>query len=146
MEDAEQRRILLIDCDHDLLTRLKVLLGDEGYDATTAWGGREALRPLGSKRFDVILLSDHLPDTNGRELWRLLQKVPSDAELALIQGSDPVTEDVRALFRDYADHCILPRSTPGRIASAVAHCLRRQAASVSSSTVRISTEKMDYGL
>ncbi|MGH9444518.1 MAG: hypothetical protein ACRD3O_02110 [Terriglobia bacterium] len=75
-----------------------------------------------------------MPDTNARELWRLLRRVLSNAELALIRGSDPVTEDVRALFRDYADHCVLPRGTPAHLASVVAHCLRRQAASVSSST------------
>ncbi|MGH9444517.1 MAG: hypothetical protein ACRD3O_02105 [Terriglobia bacterium] len=57
MNEAEQHRILLIDCGHDLLTRLKILLEDQGYDATTAWGGREAVGLLGSKRFDVILLS-----------------------------------------------------------------------------------------
>lgn len=129
MDDSEQHRILLIDYDDDLITRLKVLLADEGYDVTAAWGGRDAQGLLGSKKFDVILLGDHLPDTNGRELWRLLRKVPSDAEVALIQGSDPATQDVRSLFRDYADHCVLTRSTPAQIASAVVRCLRRQTTS-----------------
>jgi DNA-binding response OmpR family regulator len=128
MNHSEPRRILLIDNDRDLLTRLKTLLTDEGYDATTAWGGSEALGLLGSKRFDLILLSDHLPDINARELWCLLRKLPSDADHALIKGSDPLIEDVRALLRQYADHCILPRTTPAQLASAVTRCLLRQKA------------------
>lgn len=131
MENPERRRILLIDYDDDLLTRLKVLLADEGYEVTAASGGREARALLGSKRFDVILLSDHLPDTNGHELWRLLRQLPSNGELALIRGSGPMTEDVRALLRDYAKHCVLPRTTPAHIASTIIQCLRRQAASTS---------------
>gem|GEM_PF-1282845 len=142
MDESKRLRILLVDYDHDLLTRLTILLADKGYDITAAWGGREARALLGSKRFDVIRLSDHLPDTNGRELWRLLRNVPTDAELALIQSGYPATADVRALLRDYADHCVLPRSTPAQIASAVAHCLHRQAAAASL-TGKINTGKID---
>lgn len=133
MEDHQPRRILIIDYDDDLLMRMKVLLADEGYDVMTAWGGKEALEQLDTKSFDVILLSDHLPDTNARALWRLLRRVPSHAELALIQGSDPMIEDVKALLRDFTEHCVLPRTTPAQIASAVSLCLRRQEASTGSS-------------
>lgn len=142
MEDSERRQILLVDYDDDLLTRLKVLLTDEGYEVTTAWGRKEALKVLGSKSFDVILLSDHLPDTNGRELWRLLRRLPSDAELVLIRGSDPATGDITALLRDYANHCVLPRTTPAQIASAIILCLRRQAGSASLAGER-NQEKVD---
>lgn len=142
MEDSERRRILLIDYDDDLLTRLKVLLADEGYEVTAAWGGREARALLGSRRFDLILLSDHLPDTNGRELWHLLRRLPSGAELALIHGSEPMTGDVRALLRDYAEHCVLPRTTPVQIASAIIQCLRCQADSTSL-TGEINPENVD---
>jgi DNA-binding response OmpR family regulator len=128
MNHSELHRILLIDNDHDLLTRLKILLTDEGYDATTAWGGREALGLLGAERFDLILLSDHLPDISARELWHLLRKFPSNAERALIKGSDPLIEDVQALLREYTNHCVLPRTTPAQLASAVNRCLLRQTA------------------
>jgi len=143
MEEHRSRRILIIDNDDDLLMRLKVLLADEGYEVTTAWGGKEALEQLDSKRFDVILLSDHLPDTNARALWRLLRRVPSNAEVALIQGSDPMIEDVRALLRDYTEHCVLPRTTPAQIASAVSRCLRRQEPSPSVSG-DISVRKVNH--
>lgn len=128
MNDVERYRLLLVDYDHDLLTRLKVLLTDKGYDTTAAWGGSEASAIIGSEGFDLILLSDHLPDMNARELWRFLRKIPADAELALIQGSGPVTGDVRALFQEYAGHCVLPRTTPGQMESAITHCLRHQKA------------------
>ncbi len=127
MEETGRRQILLIDGECDLLTRLKILLADEGLDVATAWGGREAWELLGSKRFDLILLSEHLPDTSGRALWQLLRRIPSQTELALLRGSDPMTADVRALLRPFAEHCVLPRSTPARIVGAVVHCLRCQA-------------------
>jgi CheY-like chemotaxis protein len=51
-----------IDCDEDILISLEHLLEDEGFDTTTAWTGLDALKALHGKAFDLILMSEYLPD------------------------------------------------------------------------------------
>lgn len=55
-------KVLIIDCDEDVLIAFERLLEDEGYDTTTAWTGQDALRALRGQVFDLVLVNGYLPD------------------------------------------------------------------------------------
>jgi DNA-binding NtrC family response regulator len=70
-------RILVVDDERHQRDILKVILDSEGYDATTAGNGRQALRALREQPFDVVLTDLKMPDMSGIELLsELLQSQP----------------------------------------------------------------------
>ncbi len=125
MDDEKRRRILIVDFDDELLIQAQILLEESGFDVTTTWSGREACGLLNSQTFDLILLSDYLPDTGARGLWSLLRRVPASTEVAVIQSAYPTIPEICELLRDHAQYCALPRGTPVQIADRVAQCLQQ---------------------
>lgn len=125
MEGGKRRRILIIDFDDKFLIQGQILLEDSGFDVTTTWNGMRAAELLSSQAFDLVLLSDYLPDIGARGLWSLLRRVPSSTEVAVIQSTHPTIPEIRDLMRHHAQHCTLPRGTPLQIADHVVQCLRQ---------------------
>jgi CheY-like chemotaxis protein len=123
MNDARGRRILIVDFDEVFLIQGQILLEDCGFDVTTTWNGMRAAGLLSSQRFDLVLLSDYLPDIGTRGLWSLLRRVPSGTEVAVVQSAHPTIPEICDLLRDHAQHCTLPRGTPRQITDQVIQCL-----------------------
>ena len=125
MESEKRRRILMVDFDDEFLIQGQILLEDYGFDVTTTWSGTRACELLSSQKFDLVLLSDYLPDTGAHGLWSLLRKVPAGSEVAVIQSAYPTIPEIRDLLRDHVECCALPRGTPVQIVDRVVECLRQ---------------------
>jgi len=82
---STRKRVLVVDDDESVLIALEALLENEGYETTTAWGGREALLRLRSGTFDLIVLDDYLPDVTSEEILRQLEKAPARPPVLLMQ-------------------------------------------------------------
>lgn len=117
-----QKQILIADIDDDFLTRTEVLFEDKGYHTTTAWGGQEAIRQLQSGLFDLVLLSDYLPDVSGEELWRALARLPVRPSVAILGTAQPV-KDIANHYQRLGGRCILDKALPYKIVEAVHQCL-----------------------
>ncbi len=63
-----KNRVLIVDPDPDVLIMFERLLEDEGYTTVTSWSGRDALQVLEQQRFDLLLISDYLPDISAEDL------------------------------------------------------------------------------
>lgn len=59
-----RKRILISDCDAEVLIVLEHVLEDAGFETTTACTIDETLRLLGQKQFDLVLAADHPPELN----------------------------------------------------------------------------------
>jgi len=59
-------KILIVDDDEQVLIELERLLESEGYNTTTAWGGREALAFTDQMQFDILLVDEDMthPECN----------------------------------------------------------------------------------
>ncbi len=125
MANEARKRILIVDFDSELLIQEQILLEEYGFDVTTTWSAREALHLVNSGTFDLLLLSDYLPDATPRELGTLLRRIPSQTEVAVIQSVHPTFPEIHELLRDHVQHCALPRRTPVQIADHVIECLRQ---------------------
>lgn len=60
----QSRRVLILDCDPDCLTRLQQVLEDAGIDTTITWDKKEVCQRLESELFDLILIGDHPPEVD----------------------------------------------------------------------------------
>jgi len=70
-----RKRILICDCDAELLIALEHVLEDDGFDTTTVCTLDEALGLLEQEKFDLILLADHPPELNCELLLRRSERL-----------------------------------------------------------------------
>ncbi len=73
-----QEHIVCIDDDSQVLTTLRLVLEHEGFQVTTAPGGRQGLEAIRQLKPDLILLDLMMPDMDG---WEVYQQVKVDDAL-----------------------------------------------------------------
>jgi CheY-like chemotaxis protein len=81
------RAVLVVDDDASIRETLADLLGDEGYQVTTATNGAEALtllRPPAELRPCVILLDLMMPIMSGQEFYAEQQRDPALAAIPIV--------------------------------------------------------------
>jgi CheY-like chemotaxis protein len=81
------RAVLVVDDDASIRESLADLLGDEGYQVTTATNGAEALtllRPPAELRPCVILLDLMMPIMSGHEFYAEQQRDPALAAIPIV--------------------------------------------------------------
>ena len=113
---SERKRILVIDDDEQVLIALESLLENEGYGATTAWSGQEALRLLRSATFDLILLDDYLTDVTTEEILRQLRVMPVCPPVLLMQ-TPGLSDDAAARYARLGACYFVCKNHPEQIAA-----------------------------
>ena len=72
LDNGEKRRLLIVDDDGTTLRVLKAMLEHE-YDVTIVNSGMNAMKAIGKKRPDVILLDYEMPVCDGRQTLEMLR-------------------------------------------------------------------------
>ncbi len=108
-----QGRVLVADDQSDVLNALKLLLGGEGYDVTTASSPRDLVASLEGADFDVALIDlNYTRDTtSGQEGFALLERMKAiDPTLPVLvmTGWSSVTGAVEAMRRGARDYIEKP--------------------------------------
>ena len=88
-----RKRVLVADCHEDILIILERLLEDPGFDTTTVWTAKEALKLADSHAFDLILINECLPDAECEDVLRALQKRGEQTPCIVMQSSAPEIVD-----------------------------------------------------
>lgn len=91
--NPSRKKILVVDCHEDFLITLERLLEDAGFDTTTVWTAKEALKLLDSHAFDLILVSEYLPDAECEEVLMALRKRAAQTPCIVMQPSAPEIVD-----------------------------------------------------
>jgi CheY-like chemotaxis protein len=78
--------ILLVDDDVTTLASLFPVLEQAGHRVIVAPGGKEAVKAIGTARFDVVVTDIFMPDLDGLELIRLARI--ADPKLRIVAMSD----------------------------------------------------------
>lgn len=91
--NPSRKKILVADCHEDVLIILERLLEDAGFDTTTVWTAKEALKLLDSRAFDLVLVNEYLPDAECREVLTALRKRGSQIPCIVMQPSAPEIVD-----------------------------------------------------
>lgn len=81
---TDRGRILVVDDDDMILESLVSILESEGYIASTARTGKEAIAKTEKEFFNAMLIDIHLPDMTGIEvLSRIKETTPKMKKLVL---------------------------------------------------------------
>ncbi len=104
-----QHTIALVDDDRNILTSVSMALEAEGYDVRTYVDGDEALRGLGTRPVDLVVLDIKMPRMDGMEtLSRLRQN--SKVPVIFLTSKDDELDEVLGLRMGADDYITKPFS------------------------------------
>ncbi len=106
--DRGAASILVADDDPRLLTSLAGLLAQQGYQVTSALGGRAACKALDEKRFDLAMLDLRMPEVDGFDVMAHAAGVQPDCGLIVVSGESSFSSVSRALRRGAQDYIKKP--------------------------------------
>lgn len=96
------QKLLIVEDDETIRFGLKYYLEQEGFDIYQAATLKEAFDKFSQTNFDLVLLDLNLPDGNGFDLYRDMQKVKevptifltaNDQEVSIVMGLDMGADD-----------------------------------------------------
>src|SRR5260221_729225 len=75
------RSVLVVDDDRDICEAIGTILSEEGYDVRTAFNGLDALRLMGDRTPDLLLLDLMMPVMDG---WQVMRVLRADKQLRAV--------------------------------------------------------------
>lgn len=120
IENAPQKKILIVDDEPDILEFLQYNLKKEGYSVVTAGDGRQAIETAEVENPNLIILDIMMPEMDGVETCRILRSKKEFAEtpIAFLTARDEDFSQIAALDSggdDYITKPIKPRVLISRI-------------------------------
>ena len=110
---AQLNKILLVDDDEDLREALsEQLLMTEDFDVYEGSSGAEALEKIKQQSYDLMVLDVGLPDTDGRELCRLIRKQGVNCPILMLTGHDTDSDTILGLDAGANDYITKPFKFP----------------------------------
>ncbi len=83
------QHILVVEDEPDIRQLDAVVLSRSGYRVDTAENGRDALRSLGTDRFDLLIVEDELKKETGQALVAKLRSKNVNLPIILVVGTKP---------------------------------------------------------
>ncbi len=110
---AQLKKVLLIDDDEDLREAFsEQLLMTEDFDVHEGASGAEALEKVKQHSYDLLVLDVGLPDTDGRELCRLIRKQGVKCPILMLTGHDTDSDTILGLDAGANDYITKPFKFP----------------------------------
>ena len=100
----EKPTILVVDDDLPIVTLMRKLLSEFGFDAVTATSGAEALEAARARPPALVLLDKNMPGMSGAEVALALRAEPAFERIPiLILSGEPMTKkELQAMKADAA--------------------------------------------
>ncbi|XDA98584.1 response regulator transcription factor [Sulfitobacter sp. LCG007] len=107
------KKILLVDDDEDLREALsEQLVMTEDFDVYEAGNGTEAMARAREALYDLVILDVGLPDTDGRELCKLMRKQGVKSPILMLTGHDSDADTILGLDAGANDYVTKPFKFP----------------------------------
>lgn len=81
---ARRKRVLLVDDEQSIALVLRGVIEDLGYEVRAAYSGEEALEILKGWNVDLLITDIKMPEMDGFELLRTLQKDDKNAGMKYV--------------------------------------------------------------
>jgi two-component system response regulator GlrR len=91
--------VLLVDDDESLLRLMAIRLKGEGYQVQSAAGGKEALKLISTKNYDVVLSDLRMPGFDGLSLFEEIMALKKDVPVILMTAHGTIQDAVEATQR-----------------------------------------------
>lgn len=88
MDDSKKDKILLVDDEIITLKITRKLLTESGYHVDIASGSSEAMKLLGSRKYDLVIVDITMPTISGFDLIQLMQSFDYNAPVIFLSNND----------------------------------------------------------
>ncbi|MBF9039695.1 response regulator [Rhodobacterales bacterium LSUCC0387] len=106
---ANLKKILLVDDDEDIREALsEQLVMTEDFDVFEAGTGAQAMEKAKHENYDLVILDVGLPDTDGRDLCRLMRKQGIKCPIVMLTGHDSDADTILGLDAGANDYVTKP--------------------------------------
>ena len=106
---ANLKKILLVDDDEDIREALsEQLVMTEDFDVFEAGTGAQAMEKAKQEIYDLVILDVGLPDTDGRDLCRLMRKQGIKCPIIMLTGHDSDADMILGLDAGANDYVTKP--------------------------------------
>lgn len=106
---ANLKKILLVDDDEDIREALsEQLVMTEDFDVFEAGTGAQAMEKAKREIYDLVILDVGLPDTDGRDLCRLMRKQGIKCPIIMLTGHDSDADTILGLDAGANDYVTKP--------------------------------------
>jgi two-component system nitrogen regulation response regulator NtrX len=102
--------ILIVDDEVAILTSLRSILEDEGYDVSVAGSGIEALKIYTTDPPDLMILDIWMPELDGLETLKRVKEFVPTAQVMMMSGHGSIETAVRAIKLGAYDYIEKPLS------------------------------------
>ena len=110
---AALKKILLVDDDEDLREALsEQLIMTEDFDTYEAGTGAEGMEKAREQAYDLVILDVGLPDTDGRELCKLMRRQGVKCPIMMLTGNDSDADTILGLDAGANDYVTKPFKFP----------------------------------
>ncbi|MFZ0488271.1 MAG: response regulator [Arenicellales bacterium] len=120
---SERDYVVIVDDDAEIRSLLEDYLRRNGYDATSAAGGRELTRVLEARRADLIVLDVMMPGEDGFEICRRL-RAESNVPIIMLTARGEDTDKIVGLELGADDYLAKPFN-PRELLARIKGVLRR---------------------
>ncbi|MBI4620865.1 MAG: response regulator [Desulfobacterales bacterium] len=103
-------RILLVDDEVAFANNILKLLSKRGYDVIAVNDGASAIRTIGEKKFDVIILDMKMPGMDGIATLKEIKKKEPLAEVVILTGHGSVESGIEGMQLGAFDFVMKPVS------------------------------------
>ena len=88
----EQKKILLVDDDPDIISAFEAILSNKGYDVITAMNKNDGIEKVNSQSPDLAILDVMMDDEHdGFEMSREIKKSHPDLPVIMLTGISEIT-------------------------------------------------------
>ena len=124
--DGVSSRILIVEDDRDIADLVAHYLGKAGFTTDVMSSGREALKAIGDRPPDLLVLDLMLPQVDGLEVCRAVRSNDNTAEIPIIMLTARAEESDRIVGLELgADDYIAKPFSPNELVARVRALLRR---------------------
>jgi two-component system, OmpR family, response regulator ChvI len=109
MNNDKKKRILLVDDEQDITFSLRIGLENNGFVVDTFNDPQEALSNFKAGLYDLLLIDVKMPDMNGFELYREIEKIDNKVKVCFITAFEVYYKSLRELFPTTKVDCYIKK-------------------------------------
>lgn len=103
-----EKKILLIDDEKSLCSKVKLFLSNKGFDVTTAYSGKKAIELLKKEQYPLVITDIIMPDIDGLEVLKIIHTKFPDSLVIIITAYASLDTAIDALRKKAYDYITKP--------------------------------------